>query len=201
MIRLKLDPPAARRDNSVFSWEVSLRKLLALALILISGGLATAADRIFTNPTPEGHFKKLFPNGNFFSPLSGTPLHYTAYAADPAKTPGAQPLGYIFWTTDMVPQEHGYHGPIHILVGMTLNGVLTGVIVDYNSEPYGYFSVEPPEFAKQFVNKSVRDAFRVGADVAAVSRASISINSAARAIRDGSRTMARALLSPDAVKR
>ena len=85
--------------------------------------------------------------------------------------------------------------------GTTLVNDSTGVIVDYNSEPYGYFSVEPPEFAKQFVNKSVRDAFRVGADVDAVSRASISINSAARAIRDGSRTMARALLTPDAVKR
>ena len=35
--------------------------------------------------------------------------------------------------------EHGYHGPIHILVGMNMSGVLTGVVVDYDSEPYGYF--------------------------------------------------------------
>ena len=57
------------------------------------------------------------------------------------------------------------------------------------------------EFAAQFTNKSIRDQFRVGGDVDAVSRASLSINSAARAIRDSSRMMARALLTPDAVKR
>jgi len=101
----------------------------------------------------------------------------------------------------MVPNEHGYHGPIYMLVGMDLTGIITGVVVDYDSEPYGYFSVEPPEFAAQFKGKSVRDKFVVGADVDAVSRATLSVSSAARAIRDSSRTVARALLNPEAVKR
>jgi NosR/NirI family transcriptional regulator, nitrous oxide reductase regulator len=180
-----------------------LRKLIALAAALVASGavVVIASDRIFTNPKPDAHLKALFPGAAAFSPLSGTPLHFTAYAADPQKNPGAQPLGFAFWTTDMVPNEHGYHGPIHILVGMNMNGVLTGVIVDYHSEPYGYFSVEPKEFAAQFTNKSIRDPFRVGGDVDAVSRATLSINSAARAIRDSSRIVARALLTPDAVKR
>ena len=99
-----------------------------------------------------------------------------------------------------MPQEHGYHGPIHILVGMDMAGVLTGVVVDYDSEPYGYFSVEPPKFAAQFKGKTIHDPFRVGGDVDAVSRASISINSAARAIRDSSRMVAKALLPAQAVK-
>jgi hypothetical protein len=73
--------------------------------------------------------------------------------------------------------------------------------VDYNSEPYGYFSVDPPEFADQFKGKSIFDKFQVGADVDAVSRATLSIGSATRAIRDGSRIVARALLDPSAVKR
>src|SRR5207247_2554008 len=115
--------------------------------------------------------------------------------------PTASPVGFAFWTTDMVPQEHGYHGPIHLLVGMDLSGILAGVVVDYDSEPYGYFSVEPPEFAGQFKGKSIRDPFKVGGDIDAVSRASISINSAARAVRDSSRMVARALLTPDAVKK
>ena len=101
-----------------------------------------------------------------------------------------------FWTTDLVPQEHGYHGPIHILVGMDMTGMLTGVVVTYNSEPYGYFSVEPPKFAAQFKGKNIRDPFRVGGDVDAVSRASISIASAARAIRDSARMVAKQLLPP-----
>jgi NosR/NirI family transcriptional regulator, nitrous oxide reductase regulator len=179
-----------------------LKKLAVLAMLLGSMVVVVlAADRIFTNPKPEAHLKKLFPNAMAFSKLEGTPLHYTAYAVDPQKNPSAAPLGFAFWTTDMVPQEHGYHGAIHILVGMDMTGILTGVVVDYDSEPYGYFSVQPPEFAAQFKGKSIRDQYRVGADVDAVSRATLSVNSAARAIRDSSRMVARALLTPDAVKR
>jgi hypothetical protein len=55
--------------------------------------------------------------------------------------------------------------------------------------------VQPPEFAAQFKGKKVSDPFRVGGDVDAVSRASISINSAARAIRDSSRLMAGQVLN------
>jgi transcriptional regulator of nitric oxide reductase len=161
----------------------------------------TAADRIYTNPDPSDHLKVLFPRAVAFSKLEGTPLHFTAYATDPRRDPGAKPIGYAFWTTDLVPLEHGYHGAIHILVGLDLAGVITGVVVDYHSEPYGYFSVEPQKFADQFRGKSIFDPFRVGGDVDAVSRASLSVNSAARAIRDSSRLVARALLDPKAVKR
>ncbi len=179
-----------------------MKKFVALvSAVLVSASVAFAADRIYTNPKPDAALKQLFPAAAVFTPLTGSPLHYTAYAADPAKNPGQAPLGYAFWTTDMVPNEHGYHGPIHLLVGMLPNGVLTGVVVDYHSEPYGYFSVEPKEFAQQFVNKSIRDQFRVGADIDAVSRATLSVNSAARAVRDGSRLVARALLDPNAVKK
>lgn len=178
-----------------------MKIILAFVAACASSAVLLAADRIFTNPKPDAALKQLFPQAVAFSPLTGTPLHYTAYAADPGKNPNQTPLGYAFWTTDMVPNEHGYHGAIHLLVGLTLQGVITGVVVDYHSEPYGYFSVEPKEFAAQFVNKSIRDPFRVGADVDAVSRATLTINSATRAIRDGSRMMARAFLNPDAVKK
>jgi hypothetical protein len=87
-----------------------------------------------------------------------------------------------------------------VLVGMNLTGILTGAIVDYDSEPYGYFSVQPPEFGAQFTGKSVRAAFRVGGDVHAVSRATITISSATRAIRDSARMMAKAFLNPADLK-
>jgi hypothetical protein len=85
-------------------------------------------------------------------------------------------------------------------VGLNMTGVLTGVAVTYDSEPYGYFSVQPPKFAAQFKGKSIRDPFRVGGDVDAVSRASITIGSAARAVRDASRAVAKQLLPPEVVK-
>jgi len=169
-----------------------MRKLSAVALLAGTGAavVVTAQTRIFTNPRPDDHLKKLFPAATAFSPHGGAPLHYKAYAGGPQ----AAQIGVAFWTTDLVPREHGYHGPIHILVGLDMSGTLTGVVVDYDSEPYGYFSVQPPEFAAQFAGKKLTDAFRVGGDVDAVSRATISISSATRAIRDGARLVAGQLL-------
>lgn len=175
---------------------VSVLSLLCAATVVVSA----QTRRIYTNPTPEAHAKRLFPEAVAFSPLEGTPLHFKAYGQDPKTNPSARPIGYVFWTTDIVPQEHGYHGPMHFLVAMTTAGIIKGVYLDYHGEPYGYFSVEPPAFSAQFTGKSIRAPFRVGQDIDAVSRASISINSATRAIRDSSRTMARMFLDPAAVK-
>ena len=79
---------------------------------------------------------------------------------------------------------------------MDTSGVLTGVLVTQHHEPYGDFSVDPPQFAAQFKGKSIRDPFKVGADVDAVSRATISITSATRAIRNSARRVATRLLAP-----
>ena len=74
------------------------------------------------------------------------------------------------------------------------------VVVDSDTEPFGYFSVEPSAFGTQFAGKSILDHYRVGDDVDSVSRASISVNSATRAVRYSVRIMARALLNPADVK-
>ena len=173
-----------------------------LWLVLCASVAPLLADqRIFTNPKPEGHFKTVMPAAVAFSPLGGTPLHWKAYAVDPATHRGAEPVGYIFWTTDLAPDEFAYHGPIHILVGLDTKGIITGAVVDYHSDPYGYFSVEPAEWAAQFKGKSVFDRFVVGADIDAISRASISVKSGTRAVRDSVRAAARAFLNPELVKR
>src|SRR5207237_10580548 len=98
--------------------------------------------------------------------------------------------------TEVVLLERGYYGPTTMLVGLDRNARLTGLLVTEHHEPYGYFSVDLPEFALQFKGKDIRDPFKVGSDVAAVSRASISINSSSRAIRNGARRLARAVLTP-----
>jgi hypothetical protein len=150
---------------------------------------------------PDAQLRQLFPRAAAFSTEGGSPPHFTIYGANPRTNPAAPPIGLAFWTTAVVPEERGYDGPIVMLVGMDMTGILTGVIVEYHFEPYGSFSVEQPRFAAQFKGKSIRDAFRVGADVDAVSRATMTVTSAARAIRDSSRTIARRFLRPEAVKR
>lgn len=167
------------------TWPVVLLQTFAAASLVIAGQGQDAG-------LLEQRLKRLFPSAAAFSPKEGAPPHYTAYAGDAQKSP----LGYAFWTIDLEPLERGYDGPIQMLVGIDTKGLLTGVVVTAHREPYGYFSVDKPEFAKQFVGKDVRSPFKVGADVEAISRATITINSATRSIRNSARKIARALLAP-----
>ena len=181
----------------------SVKRFGVLFLLLATAGAVTLSAQIkrtFTNPRPEPYFKSLFPDAGGFGAFGGSPLHYKVYAQDPRTNPTSPVIGFIFWTTDVVPGDVGYHGAIHFLVGMDTRGVIQGVVMDYNSEPYGYFSVDPPKFVEQFKNKSIRDPFVVGRDIAAVSRASITMAHAARVLRDSTRTMARTFLTPDQIK-
>ena len=73
----------------------------------------------------------------------------------------------------MIPSIVGRPRHTGVMIGMDTKGVIQNVVLDYNSEPYGYFSVDPPEFADQFKGKSIRAPFRVGEDIHAVSRATL----------------------------
>lgn len=171
---------------------------LALALLLVAP-LVLLAQSVagFIDPMPTARLKQLFPSAVAFTPRGEKdPIYFTAYASDPAKTPNAKPIGWAFWTIDLVPGELGYHGHIHMLIGMNPQGRITGVIVDRNTEPYGDISINLPEFPRQFKGKSIRDRFEVGQDVDVVSRATISVRAAAREIREASRMVAKVVLNP-----
>ena len=176
---------------------------VALAILPLLAPIAAAAQQRvagFIDPMPTARLKQLFPKAVAFTPRGDVdPVYFTAYAVDPA-TPRAKPIGYAFWTIDLVPAELGYHGHIHMLIGMNTSGRLTGVILDRHTEPYGDISIELPAFASQFTGKSIRDKFEFGVDVDAVSRATITVRAAAREIRESARMVARAVLTPADVK-
>ena len=170
-------------------------RMAALALCVLGGALIAVAGQTPVDARLQAQLKQLFPSAATFSPKEGEPPHFKAYVNDPRS--GPQTLaGFAFWTTELEPLERGYDGPIKILVGMDTKGVLTGIIVTDHHEPYGNFSVDPPQFAAQFKGKNIRDPFKVGADIDAVSRASISVTSASRAVRNSARRMARQFLTP-----
>jgi NosR/NirI family nitrous oxide reductase transcriptional regulator len=172
--------PRLRRPLLMLSW------LLAAAVIL--AGQAPPQGKLL------GQLQQLFPSATSFSPKEPAPPHFSAYTSDASGTKTL--VGLAFYTTELEPLERGYDGPIKILVGMDTKGRLTGVIVLEHREPYGYFSIDLKEFPAQFAGKDIRDPFRVGADIDAVSRASLSMLSASRAIRNSARRVARALLPP-----
>ena len=167
---------------------------LAVGFVLLALG---ASGQSANDAELTAQLKKLFPSAATFSAKAGTPAHYKAFGPAAAGKEG-ELLGLAYWTTELEPLERGFDGPIKMLVGMNPAGEITGVIVADHREPYGYFSVDLPDWPKQFEGKSIRDAFKVGADVDAISRATITVQSASRAIRNSSRKIARAHLAPPA---
>ena len=166
------------------------RLAIVLSLLAGSAALMTAGGQA----PADARLKRLFPSATTFSPKGGDPPHFKAYAGETLQ-------GYAFWTTEILPLERGSGGPIAVLVGLDTKGTLTGVIVGEHHEPYGDFSIDPPGFAAQFKGKDVRDPFKLGEDVDAVSRATITMSSAVRAIRNSARRMARQFLTAPAPSR
>ena len=166
-----------------------------IALALVLGSMTASETQAPLDPKLQGQLKKVFPSASSFSLKEGDPPHFKAFKIGPSPT-SPELAGFVFWTTELEPLERGYDGPIKMLVGMDTAGIITGVLVTQNHEPYGNFSVEPPQFAEQFRGKSIRDPFKVGVDVDAVSRATITVTSATRAIRNSARRMATRLLAP-----
>jgi NosR/NirI family nitrous oxide reductase transcriptional regulator len=162
-------------------------KRLAIVLSLTAGSVALT---MAGGQAPDSRLRQLFPSATTFSPKGGDPAHVKAYNKDAL-------IGYAFWTTEILPLERGYGGPIAILVGLDTKGTLTSIMGDHH-EPYGDFSIDLPHFAAQFKNKDVRDSFKLGEDIDAVARATITMSSAVRAVRNSARRVARSYLTPPA---
>jgi NosR/NirI family transcriptional regulator, nitrous oxide reductase regulator len=174
-------------------------RIFALALVLAGAAMVVAQSQSNQDEVLEGQLKQLFPSATEFSKLVAPLPHYKAYRYDSA-TDSWDLLGFAFWTTEIEPLERGYNGPIKLLVGMDTSGVITSVILVEHHEPYGYFSIATPKFIAQYGGKSIRDRFRFGDDIDAVSGATISELSFNRAVRNSARDVAKQLLTPEAVK-
>lgn len=169
-----------------------MKRIVFPALFLLATAIASGQVRF--RSIVEEQVKWLFPDSTSFSVKGWTPPHIKVYKGDPARPESLE--GFVFWTQDLAPKERGYDGPIEVLVGMDTKGTLSGIIVLRHHEPYGNFSVDTEGFANQFEGKRIQEPFRVGSDVDAVSRATISVTSATRAIKNSARRMATQFLSP-----
>ena len=180
------------------------RRLVAVSVIFVVLVGVVLSQTVFA-PTPtlaieqadeaqQALLKQVFPTAEVFSIKEGPLPHYKAYATDP-ESDEMKLVGFAFMTHEVEPDEWAYESELEILVGMTVEGVITGIKLIDHYEPFGYFSIEPEEFAAQFPGKSILDPFVEGDDIDTVSRATISIESAARVIRKSARQIARQHLS------
>jgi ferredoxin len=136
--------------------------------------------------------RSVLPAADSFSGRQGEPPAFRAYRTGPAPE-GATLVGYAFLTGDLPPEQMGFNGPIEVLVGMDLEGRLTGVrVLDYHESlrrSRGDF-LSAPGFQEQFVGKSIADAFQVKRDVDGITGATISVDAMARGIRSAARRVA-----------
>ena len=138
----------------------------------------------------EQRLKYAFPDADEFSATAGELPHLRAYKTDP-RTGDKTLLGFAFMTHEVEPDEWAYASEIEALVGVTTGGTITKVIIVDHWEPFGYFSIDEPEFVEQFEGKSILDRFEVGGDIDAVTSATVTIEGAARVIRKSARTIVR----------
>ena len=167
---------------------VRLRVLVVWAVTLIPG-LVSAQD------APEEWLERLHrvvPAADDFTARRGQPPVFEAYQIS-AQTGQRMLVGYAFLTSDLPPEQKGFSGPIEVLVGMDLRGVLTGAVVTAYVESHratrGDF-LAAPGLLEQFTGKSIADAFRVRRDVDGISGATITVDAMSRGIRNAAREVA-----------
>ncbi len=182
------------RTARLFKATLYRQVILFIAFVMIS---VTAWTQTGLTDDDIALLKAVMPDAASFSEKSGDPPVYEAFAA---AEQGAEPelMGYLFETPDYPPEEIGYSAPIEVLVGMDLEGALTGIKVLYYRESYksirGDF-INSERFPNQFEGMSVSDGFRVGRDVDGVSRATITSWATSRGIRNAARRVAQNYLT------
>ena len=164
---------------------------LLLSFLIVCPGAAWSQQQ-WRNLQSDWLFE-VMPQAISFSQKSGSPPVIRAFS-DPEQE---QLIGLVFTTPDIPPEEVGFSGPLHLLVGMDLEGVLTGTKVLYYTESYRSFRgdfVEDAGFTQQLTNKSIADAFRLGTDIDTISRATITSWALTRGVRNAARRVAEAYL-------
>ena len=161
----------------------------ASALALLVPAFSSAQD------APEEWLERLervMPEADRFTDRQGQPPVFEAYRTD--SSTGRETLaGYVFLTSDLPPEQMGFNGPIEVLVGMDLRGLLTGIVVARYDESLqssrGDF-LATDGFQEQFARKSILDAFQVRRDVDGITGATITVDAMSRGIRNAAREVA-----------
>ena len=167
---------------------MSITRRLTLLAALVRAVLPGDMSAQNVDYVSQSLLQQVMPEADRFSPAGGDPVVKEAYR-------GEDLIGYVFLTSDLPPERYGYSGPIEALVGMTLDGTLTGARVTDYRESYmlsrGDF-LRTPGFQEQYAGKYIAEPFHVGRDIAGISGVSISVRAFSRGVRDTARRVASA---------
>ena len=165
-------------------------------LLAFASGSLTAQTR---SNDEQALFREVMPLAESFSEKAGDPPVARAYRVD-SSNGDTTLVGYLFLTSDVPPEEVGYSAPITVLVGIDLDGTLTGArVVRYRESirrVWGDF-LRRRGVQEQYAGKPISDPFMVGRDVDGITRASITMSAMSRGIRNAARRVAAAHFPAD----
>ena len=103
---------------------------------------------------------EIFPDADYFGNLEGEPPAIPAYSGDKI-------VGYVF-SSKQVVQSTGYAAkPLDMVIGMTIEGVITGAVVAEHHEPLLVIGIHDDaliSFVARYVGMDIRNPFRVVPD-------------------------------------
>ena len=185
-------------------------RLVLFALLMLSGRSPHPTCAVRIRPVPPratvayepehgtGPEAVGFRSAASFSGPDGQPPHVTRSARPRAGAP-PQVLGYAFRRPTLCRMRSATTARSRCWSAHSHRTPSPASSLIRILEPYGYFGGRH-RVRQTIAGKSVLDKYRVGDDVDAVSRASISVSSATRAIRDSVHPMARHHSIPSDVK-
>jgi len=165
--------------------------------IVHGGNLQSGAQAASSTERNAMRYRKdVMPNADSFSDKQGTPPVIEAYRKNPSSNED-ELIGYVFYSPDFLPEPDGFSGPVKVLIGMDLEGLITGVKVVFYRESLRYTTgdfLEEPGVQEQFIGMSAKDKYRVYKEIDGISRATISMKAMARTVRNSVRQVTRAYL-------
>ncbi|HIE43302.1 MAG TPA: 4Fe-4S binding protein [Candidatus Omnitrophica bacterium] len=175
-------------------------KRVIIFFAFVTVGIALAYNyshrlRVAERPFLEIEFlKEVFPLADNFSQKKGSPPHYEAYK-------DKRLIGFCFLTTDIAPEIRGYGGPIQIMVGMDLEGKITGVeILQHNETPVYVQEIYESWFTEQFKGKDATDKLLIGEDLDGITQATITTTAIAQGVRKSVNIITKEVLHKEIAK-
>jgi NosR/NirI family transcriptional regulator, nitrous oxide reductase regulator len=179
-----------------------MRNILFLTLVCVLSTSAALAQTVsiktpWTTELQPEWFNQVMPEATFFADKEGEPPVYRAYR-DNALSGERELLGFAFLSADIPPEEVGYSAAIAMLIGLSVEGHLTGIKILTYYESFAYSRgdfVADPVFQAQFPGKSISDDFRLNRDIDGLSSATMTSFAIARGARNAARRVAAAYLN------
>lgn len=169
--------------------------LLAACFALFSS--VSLAQTPFSTEIEPHWLEDVLPDAETFSEkeLGEAPV-YRGYRSNP-DTGEQEQVGFVFMNRDYPPMPVGYAAPIDVLVGMSMEGIVTDIkVLDYY-ESYLYSRgdfIDNNAFLSQFREKPITDGFRIRRDIDGLSAASATSLAISRSVGETARRVARVYL-------